>query len=239
MPATKLHAVVPAAGVGARMGAELPKQYLPLAGESILANTLRRLLSMKHLQQVVVVLGPNDGYWSSIDSDLRARVQRVDGGLERADSVLAGLKALSTLAQPEDLVLVHDAARPCVRMADIERLLAAVTQDPVRGGLLATPVRDTMKRSSADAHVLHTESRECLWHALTPQLFQLQALQHAIEAAQLAGQVITDESSAMEYLGVQPQLVQGSDDNIKITRPNDLQLAEQFLAQQLQEQRSP
>ena len=230
MRETKLHAIIPAAGVGARMGAALPKQYLPLAGETILAHSLRRLLSLNNIDRIVVALGPEDDHWQAIDAKLRSRVLRVDGGAERADSVLAGLHALSEFAHADDLVLVHDAARPCVRVADIELLINTVQREPKRGGLLATPVRDTMKRSDTAGAVLHTESRELLWHAQTPQLFPLQALRDAILSAQAAGVVITDESSAMEWSGVQPQLVQGSDENIKITRPVDLFLAEQFLA---------
>ena len=229
---TKLHAVVPAAGVGARMKASIPKQYLSIAGEPMLARTLRRLLQIPKLESLVVALGSDDGHWAGIDSSLRAQVVRVDGGAERADSVLAGLRLLTVTADPEDLVLVHDAARPCVRVADIERLIGTVRQGPVNGGLLASPVRDTMKRSDALGAVLHTEARDNLWHALTPQLFQLGTLKDAIEKAALAGANITDESSAMEWMGYQPQLVQGSDDNIKVTRPDDVRLAEQFLANQ-------
>lgn len=214
------------------MGVSIPKQYLPLAGEPMLARTLRRLLLLPELSTLVVALGPEDGHWHDIDPALRTQVVRVEGGSERVDSVLTGLKALLESGAPDDLVLVHDAARPCVRVADIKALLAVVRLDPCRGGLLATPVRDTMKRSDDHAQVVRTESRTHLWHALTPQMFQLQALHDAIEQAQAAGVLLTDESSAMEWMGIQPQLVQGSDDNIKITRMNDLQLAEQFLAHQ-------
>lgn len=230
---TKLHAVVPAAGVGARMGAAIPKQYLPLNGEAILAQSLRRLLQLPKLQNLVVALGCDDSHWFEIDPNLRARVIRVEGGAERSDSVLAGLEFLSQTAAPDDFVLVHDAARPCVRVKDIEQLLSVVEQDPINGGLLACPVRDTMKRSDGSGAVMHTEVRENLWHALTPQLFQLTGLQHAITRAQAAGVSLTDESSAMEWAGYHPQLVQGSDDNLKITHPSDIQLAEQYLLQQL------
>lgn len=229
---TKLHAVVPAAGVGARMNASIPKQYLSIAGEPMLARTLRRLLQIPKLESLVVALGSDDGHWAGIDSSLRAQVIRVDGGTERADSVLAGLRRLTETAHPEDLVLVHDAARPCVRVADIERLIGTVQLNPLNGGLLASPVRDTMKCSDNSGAVLHTEARDNLWHALTPQLFQLGALKEAIEKAALAGANITDESSAMEWAGYHPQLVQGGDDNIKVTRPDDVRLAEQFLANQ-------
>lgn len=214
------------------MKASVPKQYLSIAGEPMLALTLSRLLQVPKLESLVVVLGPDDGHWADIDSSLRAQVIRVDGGAERVDSVLAGLRLLAETADPEDLVLVHDAARPCVRVADIEQLITTVKQSPVRGGLLASPVRDTMKRSSDSGAVLHTEARDNLWHALTPQLFQLGPLKEAIEKATHAGAIITDDSSAMEWAGFQPQLVQGSDDNIKVTRPDDVQLAEQFLANQ-------
>lgn len=198
----------------------------------MLARTLCRLLQIPKLESLVVALGSDDGHWADIDSSLRERVIRVDGGAERADSVLAGLRLLAETADPEDLVLVHDAARPCVRVTDIERLIATVQLSPVSGGLLASPVRDTMKRGDDSGAVLHTEARDNLWHALTPQLFRLGTLKEAIEKATLAGANITDESSAMEWAGYQPQLVQGSDDNIKVTRPDDVRLAEQFLANQ-------
>ncbi len=228
----ELHAVVPAAGVGARMGAIVPKQYLSLAGEPILALTLRRLLTVPNLSTLVVTLSPDDTHWNNIDSSLRMKVRGVEGGSERALSVLAGLNALLKFADPDDLVLVHDAARPCVRLADINNLISRVCDDPLRGGLLACPVRDTMKRGSASDHVIHTEPRENLWHALTPQLFQLRPLRDAIVQAGAAGVNLTDESSAMEWAGLQPLLVQGSDDNIKVTRPDDIKMAEQYLGQQ-------
>lgn len=198
----------------------------------MLARTLRRLLQVPKLESLVVALGSHDGHWADIDASLRAQVIRVDGGVERADSVLAGLRLLAETADPEDLVLVHDAARPCIRVADIERLIATVQQSPANGGLLASPVRDTMKRSDDSGVVLSTESRDNLWHALTPQLFQLGILKDAIEKASFTGANITDESSAMEWAGFQPKLVQGSDDNIKVTRPDDIQLAEQLLKSQ-------
>ncbi len=222
---SRLHAVIPAAGVGARMGATVPKQYLPLCGEPMLAQTLRRIAAVPQLCQIVVPLGPQDGYWPEIDPVLRERVERVDGGRERADSVLAGLKQLLATAEPLDLVLVHDAARPCIRVGDIEKLIAAVQVDPARGGLLASPVRDTMKRGGEGDKVYRTESRTDLWHALTPQLFQLQPLHDAIESALRAELALTDESSAIELAGLQPQLVEGGSDNIKVTREGDLALA--------------
>lgn len=207
------------------MGATIPKQYLPLCGEPMLAQTLRRIIAVPALDQLIVVLSANDGHWADIDPCLQARVQRVDGGTERSDSVLAGLRHLATTAQPDDLVLVHDAARPCVLLEDIERLIATVRQDPARGGLLAAPVRDTMKRGDAQNRVLCTESRELLWHALTPQLFELGVLLDAMTRAVAAGVGLTDEASAVEWAGGAPVLVEGSGDNVKVTRSGDLRLA--------------
>lgn len=223
--------MVPAAGTGSRMGAELPKQYLPLAGRPILQHTLERLAAHPAIEAVAVALAPEDRWFDGLDIAGGERVWRVAGGAERCHSVANALRALSRRAAPEDWVLVHDAARPCLRRADLDRLMTELGRHPV-GGLLALPVRDTMKRADAAMDVTETVDRTGLWHALTPQMFRLGALGAALEAALGAGVLVTDEAQAMERAGARPRLVEGHPDNIKITRPQDLVLAELYLRQQ-------
>lgn len=222
--------VVPAAGIGKRMGAEHPKQYLSLLDKTVCEHTLLRLLSVPKLEKLVVCISKTDDWWPKLALAGDPRIITVDGGQERCHSVLNGLHYLRTFAADSDWVLVHDVARPCVRVADIENLIAK-TRDHKDGGLLATPVRDTLKRAAGNQHVETTVDRTDLWQALTPQLFKVGALTHALEAA-LAQQVtITDEASAIEWAGGEPLLVEGHPDNIKITHPNDLPLALLFLQQ--------
>ncbi len=223
--------VVPAAGIGTRMGAATPKQYLQLAGKTVLQWTLERLSVQPQINGLVVVLSPGDDRWNSMDVDFPIPVSRVDGGVERCHSVFNALLALSEYASPSDWVLVHDAARPCVRNSDIDRLIESIRHHAV-GGLLASPVRDTMKRCDATGTILETVAREYLWHALTPQMFRLGPLRDALGAAIEKGFLVTDEASAVEHAGFAPRVVPGHSDNIKITRPEDLISAEFYLRQQ-------
>lgn len=220
-------AVVPAAGVGKRMGGDIPKQYLPLAGKTVLECTLDSLLQHPGIQAIVVATSPEDVWWPEYIPRDSQRVIRVEGGRERCHSVNNGLKYLLTSASPEDWVLVHDAARPCLRIEDIDRLMEALGSHPT-GGLLALPVSDTVKRAGPKGEVIETVSREGLWRALTPQMFRLGDLYRALTEAIGAGVPITDEASAMEWAGFSPRLVEGSPDNIKITHPQDLLQAEAF-----------
>lgn len=224
----RCHAIVPAAGVGKRMGAAIPKQYLPLAGRPVLEHTLACLLAEPRIAGIVVALGAEDEWWPTLQLGDRRRITRVEGGAERADSVMNALRALDGVADAEDWVLVHDAARPCLPRADLERLFCELADDPV-GGLLAAPVRDTMKRAGDGPRVAATVDRSGLWHALTPQMFRFALLREALAAALAARVAITDEASAIEWFGLQPRLVEGSAANLKITRPEDLRLAEFFL----------
>ena len=215
-------ALIPAAGIGSRMRADRPKQYLPLAGKSIIEHTLACFLEHPQLRAVVVSLAADDPYWPSLSCARDPRIQRADGGAERADSVLSGLLRLSELgAQAQDWVLVHDAARPNLARSDLDLLLGELAQDPV-GGLLAVPARDTLKRASADGRVQSTVDRSTIWQAFTPQMFRLGELQRALADALLAGVAITDEASAMEWAGQSPRLIEGRSDNLKVTRPEDL-----------------
>ncbi|MCB1756018.1 MAG: 2-C-methyl-D-erythritol 4-phosphate cytidylyltransferase [Gammaproteobacteria bacterium] len=221
-------AIVPAAGSGSRMNAGLPKQYLELHGRTVLARSLSVLLTCDRINAVVIALAETDPYWPELAESRDSRVHTVIGASSRAGSVLNALNYLDGKAALDDLVLVHDAARPCLRAADLQKLLDAV-EDTV-GGLLALPVHDTMKRSDAAGLILETVSREHLWHAQTPQCFAFGPLREALETALHDGLVITDEASAMEAAGYKPLLVEGSPDNIKITRPADLQLAKLYLS---------
>lgn len=221
-------AVVPAAGRGTRFGGDLPKQYLPVAGAPLLAYTLRALLAHPGVQGVVVVLAEGDPYWPRW-SELAGRpVRACTGGAARADSVLAGLEALPSEVRADDFVLVHDAARPNLRRADLQDLLERGRNDPV-GAILAAPVRDTLKRAGDDGGIDGTEPRERLWRALTPQLFRRLQLSRALRAAIDAGVAVTDEAMAMEREGLRPLLVEGAEDNLKVTTPADLALFEFLL----------
>ncbi|MGL4225477.1 MAG: 2-C-methyl-D-erythritol 4-phosphate cytidylyltransferase [Vibrio sp.] len=223
----KLIAVVPAAGVGSRMQADRPKQYLSLLGKTVLEHTIDGLLAHPQIDQVVVALSADDPYFSHLALARDPRVIRVDGGQQRADSVLAALDYVCQ-HQLSQWVLVHDAARPCVTHADISQLIRLALTHPV-GAILAAPVRDTMKRSDHLQQIQHTVDRTALWHALTPQMFRAQALREALHAALQQQVTITDEASAFEWRGEKPALVTGRADNLKITQPEDLALAEFYL----------
>ena len=221
--------VVPAAGVGKRMAASCPKQYLTIENITILEHTVQRLLSHDAIAHVIIALGENDEYFPSTSLADNKNISCVIGGKERVDSVLAGLNALT--AKQEQWVLVHDAARPCVRHQDLSRLIGYCLAND-HGGLLASPVRDTMKQANTDQLVESTLERSKMWHALTPQMYKTAELTSAITLALTKGFNITDESSAMEAFGYASGLVSGSSDNIKITQPEDLSLAEFILNQQ-------
>ncbi|WP_303908242.1 2-C-methyl-D-erythritol 4-phosphate cytidylyltransferase [Thiohalomonas denitrificans] len=222
-------AVVPAAGVGRRMGGERPKQYLELNGRRVIDHTLSRLGSHPGLRGLVVVIGAEDGYWS--EPQVPVALETVAGGEERCHSVLNGMEQLAGRAGDDDWVLVHDAVRPCLRAEDIDALLSELAGHPV-GGLLGLPIADTVKRTDRRGDVLETVSREGLWRALTPQMFRFGLLRQALRAALEAGEWLTDEAAAIERAGYRPKMVEGHGDNIKITRPRDLALAALYLAQQ-------
>ncbi|SMY36283.1 2-C-methyl-D-erythritol 4-phosphate cytidylyltransferase [Photobacterium andalusiense] len=228
-------AVVPAAGVGSRMAADRPKQYLHIAGKTILEHTVDRLLSLTEITRVVIAISADDPYFPLLPLATDPRIIVVDGGAERADSVFAGLAAIEN---DNAWVLVHDAARPCVRQADLRALItAAISSDC--GAILATPVRDTMKRGlhhSTPPQISHTVDRDNLWHALTPQMFRVGLLRQSLTSALAQGATITDEASALEFCGYTPLLVTGRSDNLKVTQPEDLALAEFYLQLLLKEQ---
>jgi 2-C-methyl-D-erythritol 4-phosphate cytidylyltransferase len=222
-----LWCVVPAAGRSTRVGGDVPKQYLPIAGKPLLLHTLERLAAHPRIAGLMVVLAKDDPYWLKI-TELHGKPIRVaDGGDERADSVLAALRALRSSVADGNFILVHDAARPCIAAADISRLLEFGIA--AGGALLAAPVRDTLKRADATGRVIATEPRELRWRALTPQLFRYGELVAALESASAAGVIVTDEAMAMECMGYQPLLIEGAESNIKVTTPPDFALAEFLL----------
>lgn len=224
--------LVVAAGVGSRMQADRPKQYLSLNQRLLIDHTLETLLAYPAFRQLVLVLSDQDPYWPNSEFSNDERIVRASGGPERYFSVLNGLKRIAEFGQPDDWVLVHDVARPCLAHSDLDTLIAQLS---FPGAILASPTRDTMKRgitnAAGDAVIDHTVEREQLWHALTPQVFPLGLLTQAIEQSLADGFGVTDEASAIEHLGHQPRLVAGRADNIKVTRPEDLALAELFLQQ--------
>lgn len=220
--------IIPAAGVGARMKADRPKQYLPLRGKTVIEHTLACFTHHPAIAGIVVALSPDDPYWPELHIPAAVPLHRAAGGEERCHSVLHALRLLAQHADVNDWVLVHDAARPCLSRADIDKLCAELRDDEV-GGILAVPVRDTMKRADGEGRISATEDRRTLWHALTPQMFRVGLLMQALEQALADGFVVTDEASALEHAGLKPKLVEGRADNIKVTRPEDLALAEFFL----------
>lgn len=227
----RLWAVVPAAGIGRRMGGDIPKQYLRLGARTVLEHTLAALAGIDRLAAIVVALAGDDSYWPGLSPRVDCPLFTAPGGTERAASVLSALDRLRDHAGEDDWVLVHDAARPCVRNEDLVRLIAELGDDPV-GGLLAVPVRDTMKQADGECRCAATVDRSRLWHALTPQMFRLGVLRKALREAHAAGAAVTDDASALELMGLRPRLVEGHADNLKITRPEDLALAEFYLRQQ-------
>ncbi|MCE8018089.1 2-C-methyl-D-erythritol 4-phosphate cytidylyltransferase [Halomonas sp. MCCC 1A17488] len=229
----RLWLVVPAAGRGRRMGGALPKQYLALEGQPVLAHTLARLHQAFPAARLCLCLDADDAHFDPAWVPF-GQWRRSEGGSERADSVRRALEAIADDADADDWVLVHDVARPCVRVDDLVRFYAALKRSPV-GGLLATPVADTMKRDDGRRHVASTEPRDGLWQAQTPQGFRYGLLRRALGEARVRGGDITDEASAVEALGLAPLLVPGRRDNIKITHPEDLALAGHILAAQRDE----
>lgn len=231
--AARLWAVVPAAGHGRRMRSELPKQYLRLAGRSMLDWTLARLLACSRIERVVVCVAAQDQLYAQQSCAGHPRVLRATGGAERAASVLAGLQALAPLAAPQDWVLVHDAARPLLHIDDLQALLAVLEESAQGAAILAAPVADTLKRADEQGRVSGTASREGLWQAQTPQAARYAPLHAALQAAQARPEAPTDEAQALEQAGEPVRLVAAQHPNFKVTTPADRRLAEALLAQEL------
>ncbi len=222
----KVIAIIPASGVGSRMNAPLPKQYLRLQDKTILEHTLAPFIAHPMIQQVIVAVAKEDPFYPQLEILKHPKIQIVFGGETRAHSVL---NALMT-ADENSWALVHDAARPCLKRSDLDKILQIEDE---QGAILAIPAVDTIKRTLDGKRIEHTEDRSTLWLALTPQFFPTVPLKSAIQSAFAKGQTITDEASAMELAGYRPHLVAGRSDNLKITRPEDLALAEFYLTHNL------
>lgn len=210
------------------MGGTLPKQYLPLSGRPLLAHTLSALISHPRIEHVFLVLSPDDSHWEMQATPSQKLTVLRCGGETRAQTVTNGLHSLADQLKPDDWVLVHDAARPCVRQEHLDKMFEMLADDPV-GGILAMPVADTLKRADPEQRIVETVSRESLWQAQTPQMFRYGLL---LNALQKAGDQVTDEASAIERMGLKPKLVDGDAGNLKVTYPRDLELAALILQQQ-------
>ena len=222
----KIWAIVPAAGIGSRMAADRPKQYLRIGDQTILELTLARLCACAEIDSVVLGLRTEDGWWPTLQFSHPKLVATVEGGKERAHTVLNGLEYIEKNGDSRDWVLVHDAVRPCVRIDDIQRLLQINDEN---GAILALPVSDTVKRANQSGAIVETVTRDGLWRAMTPQYFPVAALQQSLNVSIRQGHLATDESAAMERAGFQPKLVACAADNLKITHPDDLPLAKMIL----------
>ncbi|MDP7193774.1 MAG: 2-C-methyl-D-erythritol 4-phosphate cytidylyltransferase [Arenicellales bacterium] len=224
-------ALIPAAGSGTRFGSQRPKQYHFIKGKPVLAHTLERIAQVKAIRGIAVGLSVEDANWEVLEKPSTENLWTYTGGVTRADTVRRGLDSLSAKAVAGDWVLVHDAVRPCIQHADVQRLINEVAFSP-EGGLLGIPVRDTIKRETGQGRVATTVPRVGLWRAQTPQLFPLDTLTTALDQAHSSGRGCTDEAEAIEQLSLTPRLVESDWCNLKITSPADLVLAELILEQQ-------
>lgn len=227
----KYWALVPAAGMGKRMGSKTPKQYLKLHDKEVLAWTLQTLSQLDYLEKIVLVLNADDNYFSDHLAQDFPEVSVVGGGEERQDSVANGLNYIKTLAKDDDWVFIHDAARPCLTRSDIDKLRNALLNNET-GGILASCIKDTLKQADVELNVSSTLNRDEHWLAATPQMFRLGIMLDAYSKAAESKQRVTDEASAVEALGVPVKIVEGRSDNIKITSNEDLVYAE-FLLKKL------
>lgn len=229
--------IVPAAGTGSRMKSDVPKQYLSFQSSTLIEFTLKRLMTCERIKCIVVALDSNDCYWKKTSYAADVRVITTNGGNERADSVLNALQALKSStelnARPDDWLLVHDAARPCILATDINLLIDSCMKSNT-GAILASPIIDTIKLVVTDNKIQKTVKRDDLWRAFTPQMFKFSELEKALISAKNAGFIVTDEASAMENIGYQPLIVEGRADNIKVTSPTDLDLANYIIKEQEQ-----
>lgn len=230
----EIWAIVPAAGLGQRFGSNIPKQYATIRGRAVLYRAIDRLAGLSSVKTILVGLHSDDIWWDHTELSSSLAVQTFRGGTTRMETVFNGLNQVVERAHPDAWVLVHDAARPLVKVEDIKRLLLLAGTD-ANGGLLACRSSDTLKKANQAGRVERSEDRNTLWQALTPQLFPASTLLEAVAAALRSGTPCTDEAQAMENSGFQPRLIESGRDNLKITTPSDLVLAEALL--ELQESR--
>lgn len=225
----KYWVVIPAAGVGLRMGKDKPKQYISIKGKTILEHTLHCFLQRQDIEAIVVTISKEDEYFSKLSLSKDKKIIIAPGGKERFESVFSALSKLRSKADDNDWVLVHDAARPCLSQQAINRLLKKLSGNEV-GGILAMPCKDTMKLASSTANEIEkTLNRDKIWHAQTPQMFRYKKLLLALESTIKKNSIVTDEAMAMELSGYKPSLINGNPENIKITHIDDLKHANLYL----------
>lgn len=225
--------IIPAAGIGQRFTASIPKQYALLHGKSIIEHTIAKFLYHPSIKKIVVVVDAHDHHWQRLQSTFCSdKIMSIAGGAFRCQSVFSGLQQLKPFVNTQDFVLIHDAVRPFITHYDIDKLIEQVGTHPV-GGILGTKVRDTLKFSNDRNEIVNTLSRENVWQALTPQMFRYQLLFHALQENIAQGNMVSDEASAIETLGLVPMIIEGRRDNIKITFAEDLLLAEKYVINEL------
>ena len=225
----KCWAVIPAAGIGERVGSKIPKQYLQVAGKTILEHSITPFVNSSYMVGITVAIHPQDTCFESLNLKNSAsnKLHSVTGGATRAHSVLNALNSIEAKVDENDFVLVHDAARPCLSDSDLNHLIASCMAHDV-GGIIGVRMTDTIKNVDKDGMV-STLDRENIWRAYTPQMFKFGLLRRAIQSALNDNVYITDEASAIEYIGYQPCIVEGDARNIKVTTAEDVALAEIFL----------
>ena len=224
----KYWVVIPAAGEGLRMGVDKPKQYISINNKTIIEHTIDCFIYREEIEKIIVAISKEDEFWSTLEISDHDKIMTVSGGKERYQSVLNSLKMLSSEAEDDDWVMVHDAARPCLNQSAIDRLIIQLKGHDI-GGILAMPCRDTMKRSNDTGEIDETVERQSLWHAQTPQMFKYGKLLLAIQDALKNKAVVTDEAMAVERLGFKPMLVLGHQENIKLTYKDDLESLKAYL----------
>ena len=227
----RLWVVIPAAGIGKRMGVDIPKQYITVCDKAIIEHTVEKFTSRNDLQGILVALSNSDQHWSTLELSENNKITTVTGGEERYKSVYNALCSLKNKADDDDWILVHDAVRPCITTSEIDQFIADLDHLNGIGGILALPCFETMKKANTNHEIEETIDRKFIWHAQTPQMFRYKKLFLAIEKIMNENIFITDEAMAMELAGYKPMLIQGTHSNIKITDQNDLKYLESFLRQ--------
>jgi len=229
----RLWVVIPAAGIGKRMGVDIPKQYITVCDKAIIEHTVEKFTSRNDLQGILVALSNSDQHWSTLELSENNKITTVTGGEERYKSVYNALCSLKNKAGDDDWILVHDAVRPCITTSEIDQFIADLDHLNGIGGILALPCFETMKKANTNHEIEETIDRKFIWHAQTPQMFRYKKLFLAIEKIMNENIFITDEAMAMELAGYKPMLIQGTHSNIKITDQNDLKYLESFLRQEI------
>ncbi len=224
--------LIPASGIGSRMGSAVPKQYLPFQHKTVIEITLDRLLSCEHVRGAIVVISEQDDFWQALNYQHDKSVLTAVGASERSGSVFNGLKKLKEITgHANTWVMIHDAVRPCVTLCDLEKLIVQ-SEAELEGLFLAHPVADTLKKSNEEQQCIATVDRDALWRAFTPQMFPLDLIYRALSEVIKKNALITDDVSAVEYIGLKPKIVMGRSDNIKITYPQDILIAETIIKAQ-------